>query len=151
MYTSRPPYTDIQKMVVCIHKSLQSLNATLSCYNSQYAVYLEHQIGIWHPSTKSKHCGTTDLVLNSLITSSISSPDGNLMYCFMKTFTIALHVSRTISETVDCPMPNKWATVLYSIGVAKHHKQTATLLCTDNDLCMTVLFLSNSGIKQLQM
>lgn len=32
-----------------------------------------------------------------------------------------IHVSWTISHTVDRAIPNRWAIVLYSQGVARHH------------------------------
>ena len=39
---------------------------------------------------------------------------------------------------------NKWAMVRYSVGVAKHHKVTATRRSTDNDFLTTVSLLDNN-------
>ena len=60
------------------------------------------------------------------------------MYCLSKQSTIALHVSWTISHTVDLAIPKRWAILRYSAGVARNHNVTATLRFTDIAVRITV-------------
>ena len=60
------------------------------------------------------------------------------MYCLSKQSTIALHVSWTISQTVDLAIPKRWALVRYSAGVARNHNVTATLCLIDIAVRITV-------------
>ena len=68
---------------------------------------------------------SSTLNLKPLITSVSSLPVGNFMYS-LSLLLIALHVSCTITQTVERATPNRWPIVLYSPGVARHHRVTAT-------------------------
>ena len=48
-------------------------------------------------------------------------------------------------------MPNKWAIVRYSVGVARHHKVTATRRSTDRHFLSNVSVLVSAGANLLQM
>ena len=52
-------------------------------------------------------------------------PCGNLIYTSSKTWTIALHVSWTITHTVERATPNKCPMVRYSLHVARHQRVIA--------------------------
>ena len=61
-----------------------------------------------------------------------------------------LHDSFTISQTVECAIPNKWAMVRYFMGVAKYHRATTTRRLTDNAFRSTVSLFLNVGASLLQ-
>ena len=50
---------------------------------------------------------------------------------------------------VERAIPNKWAMVQYSVGVARHHKAIAIHCSIDNDFHSTLLLLLNVRARLL--
>ena len=55
-----------------------------------------------------------------------------------------VHVSWTISHTADRAIPNRWAIVIYSQGVARHHNVTVSRCSTEIAFRMVVSCLRNA-------
>ena len=104
-------------------------------------------IGIWVPSTEPAHCGTPHFSLKPVITTFKPSPVGKRMYSGTSFCTIALHGFLTMIHTVHLAIPNRWATVWYSDGVAKIQSVIATRLSTDTGLLITVVSFSTNGLN----
>ena len=88
-------------------------------------------MGTWQPSMAPTHCGTPHFVKKPSTRSSSLLPLGNCMYLCRRERTMVVQVSWTISHTVERAIPNRWAIVRYSQGVARHHSVTATLFSTE--------------------
>ena len=72
---------------------------------------------------------------------------GNLMYLFIRTFTIAAQVSCTMLQTVHLAMPNRCPIVRYSTEVARHQMVIATRCWTGIALRILVLCRLITGVN----
>ena len=90
-----------------------------------------------------------DLLLkNPSTTASSSFPHGTVINLGASFSTIALQTSRTVTQAVEMPTPNRWLIVRNSTFVPSLHSVTATLCSTDNG-CLVTILLSKDGLSLL--
>ena len=145
MHTSWPADAEVSEEVIVIHNCLHQHGVPTFTI---VIVCMIHGRCICDPSIRPADCGMPNFSLNPLTTSFKPSPDGNRMYIGRSFRTIALHVSLTITQTVQWAIPKRWATLQYAAGVAKTQKWwqpdtlwTQTFLCK----CSSSVFVASAG------